>query len=205
MDFNTLVSADTVTKTAAALNEHGFKSIVASTGAEALEKIKEIIPAGASVMNGSSATLQQIGFVDLLKSGAHGWNNLHDGILAEKDPGKQGELRKQAVHADYFLASAHAITQGGEIIVANASGSSLPSLAYTSKNIILVVSTKKIVSNLETGLARIREHIFPLEDQRMKDTGASGTMMAKILILEREPSFMGRTVHVIFVNEDLGF
>ena len=36
-------------------------------------------------MNGSSVTLEQIGFVDYLKAGAHGWNNVHAGIVAEPD------------------------------------------------------------------------------------------------------------------------
>lgn len=204
-DFNTLPSPVRLEKTVENLKAHGFEPIMAHTGAEAFEKIKELIPAGASVMNGSSATLQQIGFIDYLKGGAHGWNNLHDAILAEKDPVKQALLRKQSVVSDYFLSSVQAITEDGQIVVTNATGSSFPSLSYTSQNIILVVSTKKIMTTLEDAMARIREHVFPLEDKRMKDLGADGSVLAKWLIMEREAAFMGRKVYVILVGEDLGF
>jgi hypothetical protein len=64
-------------------------------------------------MNGASTTLQQIGYVDYLKEGKHGWNNLHDGILAEKDTAKQAELRKHSVVSDYYVGSVHALTDTG--------------------------------------------------------------------------------------------
>lgn len=205
MDFNTLASADTVSKTMAALKEHGFDSITVGTSAEALAKVKELIPAGASVMNGSSKTLEQVGFVAYLKSGTHGWNNLHEAILAEKDPAKQSVFRRQSVVSDYFIYGGHAITETGELVFCNASGSSLPPLSFTAQNLILVVSTKKIVPTLDAAFARIREHMLPLEDQHMKDLGAKGSMTAKWLILEREPGYAKRTVCVIFVNENLGY
>ena len=98
-------SKDVVDRAAAALKERRIEPIVVATKAEALEKIKGLIPAGASVMNGSSATLDAVGYVEYLKSGAHQWNNLHAGIVAEKDPAKQAVLRKQALSSDfYFLA-----------------------------------------------------------------------------------------------------
>jgi len=51
-------------------------------------------------MNGSSTTLTEIGFVDYLKEGIHGWDNVHEDILNEKDPAKQAQLRKESVLAD---------------------------------------------------------------------------------------------------------
>src|SRR5438067_323782 len=105
MDYTTLASKESVEKTAAALTERGFKPMIIENGKNALETIKKLIPQGASVMNGASTTLEQIGFVDYLKAGEHGWNNLHAGILAEKDPQKQAELRKLSVISDYYLGS----------------------------------------------------------------------------------------------------
>jgi hypothetical protein len=205
MDFSKPVSADVVAKTSAALEERGFKALTVNTKEEALVKIKELIPAGASIYNGASATLHEIGLIDILKSKEHKWNNLHDGVLAETDPVRQARLRKEAGIADYYLGSVHALTEGGEVIIASASGSQLPSIAFTAQNIIFVVGAQKITPTLDEAMTRLREYVYPLEDARMKTTGAPGSMMAKILILEREPAFMGRTVQFIFVNEKLGF
>ncbi len=207
MDYDTIASTDSVTATATALTERGFLPEIVATRAEALARIKELIPAGASVMNGSSRTLEEIGYIEYLKAGQHGWNNLHEGILAETDPAKQAALRKQSVLSDFYLGSAHAITQTGEIVIASNSGSQMPHLVFTSQNIILVVSAMKITPTLDAALARLREHVYPLEDARMKQVYGpeSGSFISKLLILNKEPAYQNRKFHVIFVNEKVGF
>ncbi|MBI2038200.1 MAG: LUD domain-containing protein [Candidatus Magasanikbacteria bacterium] len=107
MQYNKLADKEVVQKTIEAMKTRNIEAFMVETGADALAKIKELIPAGASVMNGSSTTLEQVGFVDYLKSGTHGWNNLHEAILAETDPAKQGVLRKQAVLSDLILCHFH--------------------------------------------------------------------------------------------------
>ncbi len=205
MNYETLVPREVILKTIEALKDRGLLAELVNSKKEALEKIKSLIPVGASVNNGSSITLKEIGFVDYLKSSEHGWNNLHEAVLAEKDPAKQAELRKLSNFADYYLGSVHALAETGEMVIASATGSQLPSLANTAKNIILVVGAQKIVPTLEEALKRLREYVVPLEDKRMKSTGAPGTVLAKILIMERETAYMGRKISVIIVNEKLGF
>lgn len=204
MDYTTLASQETILKTIQALKGRGIEALTVTTKEEALEKVKSLIPKGASVNNGASITLEQIGLVEYLKGNTHGWHNLHAAVLDEKNPEKQAEARKLSSFADYYLGSVHAIAESGEIVLASASGSQMPSLTNTAKNIILVVSTQKIMPTLELAIKRLREHVVPLEDQHMKDMGAPGTVLAKILIIEQEPAFMGRTVRVIFVSEKLG-
>ncbi len=205
MNYSTLASSEAITNVIAALKGRNVEAIVVENKAEALEKIKELIPKGASINNGSSTTLNEIGYIDYLKSGIHGWNNLHAAVVAEKDPAKQAQLRNAALFADYYLGSVHAIAQTGEMVIASASGSQLPPIVFTSKNIIFVVSTQKIQETYEEAVMRLKEYVVPLEDQRMKSTGAAGTTLAKMVTFEREPTFMGRNVRVILVKEKLGF
>lgn len=205
MKYDTLASKESVEKTMRALTERGHLPEFLESRVQALARIKELIPADASVMNGSSRTLEEIGFVQYLKDGEHGWNNLHKAILSEKDPATQAMLRKQSVLSDYYLGSAHAIAETGEIVVASNSGSQLPHMAFTSPNLILVVGTHKIAPDVETAIARLRDYVFPLEDARMKSVGMGGSFISKLLIIEKEQPFMGRKSHIIFVNERLGF
>jgi len=205
MNYETLANMETVNKAIDALAQRGIEGIVVNNRPEALEKVKSLIPKGASVMNGSSRTLEEIGFIDYLKSEDHGWKNLHEEILAEKDPAKQAILRKQTVLSDYYLGSAHAVAETGQLVIASNSGSQLPHIVFTSPNLIFVVGVQKLVPNLDAALARVREYVLPLEDTRMKDVGMGGSAISKLLIFEREPVFMGRKVYVIFVNEKLGF
>ncbi len=205
MDYGTLANAESVKKTIDALAARGVEGMLVNSRAEALEKIKSFISQGASVMNGASRTLEEVGFIEYLKSGAHGWNNLHEGIVAEQDPAKKMALRKQAVLSDYYLGSVHAVAETGEMIIASNSGSQLPHIVFTSPNLIFVVGVQKIEPSLDVALARVREYVLPLEDQRMKSVGMGGSAISKLVIFEREQPFMRRKVRVIFVNEKLGF
>ena len=205
MNYDTLATKEAIARTIAALAGRGVMAIAVENRAEALERAKALIPSGMSVMNGSSRTLEEIGFVEHLKSGTHGWKNLHEEILMEKDPAKQTILRKHAVLSDYYLGSVHAVAETGEMMIASNSGSQLPHIVSTSPNLVFIVGAQKIVPDFHVALARVRDYVLPLEDQRMKDAGFSGSAISKLVIFEREPAFMGRKVQVIFVNERLGF
>lgn len=203
--FNTLASQESITRTLDALEKNGFQAELVENGAEALEKIKGLIPEGASIHNGGSTTLHEIGYIDYLKADGHGWNNLHATILQETDPDKQNQLRQDSVFSDYYLGSVHALSETGEMLISSNTGSQLPHLVFTSPNIILIVSTKKITPDLATAITRLEEHVVPLEDKRALAEYNLHTMNAKTLILHKENTMLGRMVKVILVKEDLGF
>jgi len=205
MDYNKLPAPERLQKTAEAVKERGINVIVVNTKAEALAKIKEIIPDGAQVMTGGSSTLTEIGLDDVLISGNHPWKNLKSAILAEKDPIRQSTLRKQSVLSDYFLGSVQAITESGQMVIFSGTGSQLPAYAFSSSNVVLVAGAQKITPNLDMALQRANDYSVPMEDKRMKSIGRGGTMIGKILIYEREAAFLGRKVTLILVNEVLGY
>lgn len=204
MRYDQLPPKKIVEKTIKAVKSRGFNAEFVNTKEAALERLKALIPVGEELMTAGSTTLEEIGFINLLKSGKHEWKNLKDKILAEKDEAKQSELRKKSITSDYFLGSVHAIVETGEILVASASGSQLPSYAFSSNNVIWVVGTQKIVSTLENAFKRVREYCLPLEDKRMKSIGYPGSTLGKILLFERE-ILPNRKITLIFVNEKLGF
>jgi L-lactate utilization protein LutC len=205
MDYETLASDEAIQRTIAALQTRNMNGVVVASADEALQKVKSHIPEGASIMNGTSRTLEQIGLIELLKSHNHGWNNLHERIVLEKDPAKQSELRKQALLSDYYLGSVHAIAETGEVVIASNSGSQLPHIVYSSPHLVFVVSTKKIVPTLHDALERLEKHVVPQEDARMMSVGYGHTYQSKTLILRRDPEFLGRKITFIFVKENLGF
>lgn len=205
MNYDVLASHESVNKTIAALTAKGYEAIAVENEVQALEKIKSWIPQNSSVINGSSVTLEQIGFVEYLKSGKHSWNNLHAAVVAEKDPVKQGALRKQALLSDFYLGSVHALIENGEFLIASNTGSQLPHIAFSSPNLIFVVGTQKIVPNLTEATKRLEEYVVPLEDKHMKQLYSVGTALNKLLIFKGESSFTGRKIRMILVNKQLGF
>ncbi|MBP9836628.1 MAG: LUD domain-containing protein [Candidatus Pacebacteria bacterium] len=203
--FNTLVSQESINQTVQALLANGFQPEVVENKSDALERIKELIPKGASIHNGGSTTLQEIGYIDYLKSNTHGWNNLHANILDESDPEKQSILRRESAFSDYYLGSVHALSETGEMVIASNTGSQLPHLVFTSPNIIFVVGTQKITPTLEKAIRRLEEYVVPLEDDRAMNAYKMHTMNTKTLIMHKENPMMGRNVKVILVKESLGF
>jgi len=207
MNYNTLPNPDHLQKTIEAIRTRGVTVTLVETKESALTQLQALIPAGATVMTGASITLQQIGFVALLKGGKHPWRNFKDEVLAEKDPARQAALRKQGTLADYFLGSVHAIAETGEIIIASATGSQLPAYAFSSSNVIWVAGAQKITPTVETAFWRVRDYVLPLEDQHMKQLYGNevGSFIGKLLIFEREAPYLHRNVNLLLVTEVLGF
>jgi L-lactate utilization protein LutC len=203
MNWTQLASTEKLEKTQENLRNHNIESMVVNSGAEALAEIKKRIPAGAEVMTGSSTTLNQIGFSEYFESGDHGWRNMHHEITREDEDAKRSELRRSSVTADYYLASPNAISETGAIIAADATGSRVGAFPYAAKHLILVVGTHKIVPDIETGIQRVREHVFPLEDKRLLDAYGMNSSINKWAVIERETD--PNRILVIFVNEVLGF
>ncbi len=204
MKYDSMASKNAIKKVMDTVKQRGITPELVETGKDALKRLQELIPGGAEVMTGSSTTLNQIGFTDLLKSGKHPWKNWKDIILSEKDMAKQMEMRRKSVLSEYFLGSVHAIAETGEMVIASASGSQLPAYIFTGNNVIWVAGTQKIVPTLPDAIKRLEEYVFPLEDARMKKEGAAGSTIGKIVIFKKEIN-PARKLILILVNEKLGF
>ena len=193
-----------IRRTTESLKARGVDVHLVLNKQDALKLVLNLIPDGASIATGASVTLDEIGLVQLLKSGEHHWTNLKQNIATEKDPAKRRELQVKATMADYFLGSAHAVAETGEIVFASASGSQIPAYAFNAKNVIWVVGSQKIVPDLEHAIQRVREYSLALEHLQMRKLGYPGSMIGKMLIFEKEASSSPRKLTMIFVNERLG-
>lgn len=202
-DWARIPTEDELNDTIKNMKSRGMNVILVENKEEALEKIKKIIQKGASVANGSSTTLNEIGFVEYLMSGKHGWKNLHEDVLKEKDPAKQADLRRKMDTADYFLGSVNAISKNGELVACDASGSRVGAYPFAAKNLLIVAGIQKVTDNLEEAMKRVREYVFPLENERAKKAYGMGSTLGKWAIIEHE-KIPSRT-SIILVKEKLGF
>jgi hypothetical protein len=185
------------------IENRGIKVIVAKNGEDALTILKGLLPPGAEVMNGSSTTLIEIGYEEFIAGDTTGWDLLHKRIIAENDSAKRAEIRRKSVTAEYFISGVNAISETGEIVGCDATGSRVSAWPFAAGHLILVSGANKIVPTLDDALNRVRNIAFPLENARARKAYGIPSVIGKCVILSNE-RIPGRTT-LILVNEALGY
>ncbi len=202
--WDTVADDAVLAETAAALNAHNISAHIVEDGDAAKKKLFALIPKGASVMNMTSTTLDSIGVVkELLENKKY---NAIRNQFAKMDPKKDDRRMKEMGAApDVAIASVHAVTQGGEIVIVSNTGSQLGPYPYAGGRIIFVVGGQKVVKNLDEAMTRINEYVLPLESVRINKAYniTTGSEIKKILIIKKEG--VKDRIHVILVKEKLGF
>lgn len=201
-EFGQLASEARIRAAADALGANGMASLVASSGEEARTAVRSILPIGAEVFNNTSRTLEAIGVADDIERSGQ-YQPLRP-RLYQMDREMQGrELRQLGAAPDVVVGSVHAVTEDGSVLIASASGSQLGPLASGAGHVILVIGGQKIVPDLASGLRRIYEYCFPLEDRRAREAYGVPSGVNNILVINRVVT-PGR-VTAILVRESLGF
>ena len=197
-----LPNEETLEETIANVERRNITVTVCETADEALEYLRDRIPTNASVANGRSTTLSELGFIDQLE-GEDGFAYLNDRIRGIDDEERRDEARREAVTADMFFDSPNAIAATGEIVGVNGKGTSLGAWPYPAKRLVLVSGTNKVVTTLEDALARIRNIAYPLEDARVQAVEGHGSVIGKVIIYENEKQ--NNRTELVLVNENIGF
>ncbi|MBO0816211.1 MAG: LUD domain-containing protein [Actinobacteria bacterium] len=203
--FTVPAPAQRLERAAAALTAHGFTVEILDDVAAARTRIRDLIPAGASVFAGASETLRLSGIDDDINA-----SGLYDAVK------RRGQTMDRALQLDeiwrlmstpdVIVGSVHAVTETGSLVIASASGSQLPGYAGGSRRAIWVVGAQKVVPDLATALRRVEDHCLPLENARVREAyGKPGATSAinRLLILNAEPE-PGRGI-VLLLREAIGF
>ena len=194
---------ETIDTTVANLEANGFDVVVVDSAEEALETVQSHIPAGVSVMNGHSTTLEEIGFVEYLTEGDHDWEALPNEIWSIDDDAERQAARRDAQTAEYFLGGINAIAQSGELVAADRSGSRIGAYPFAASNVVIVSGVNKIVPTLDDALDRLESVAYPLENERAQEAYGVDSAIAKQLIFRQELD-EGRTT-VVLIRDQLGY
>jgi YkgG family uncharacterized protein len=105
--------------------------------------------------------------------------------------------------AELRPSGSRAVTTGGSLLIASASGSQLGPLVSGAGHAILVIGGQKIVPDVSAGLRRINEYCFPLEDARARQAYGVPSGVNNVLIINH--AVARARITAILVNERLGF
>lgn len=200
--YGKLANEETIQKTVNALRSNNFKVEVVENGEEAKKKVLEFVPAEAEVFTMTSQTLEAIG-VDKEINESGKYNAVRAKLFAMDRNTQAREMAKLGAVPDWIVASVHAVTEDGHLLIASNTGSQLSAEAYAGGKVVFVVGCQKIVKDTKEGIKRIYEYSLPLEDERARKVYGMPSAVNKILIINKE--VMPERITVILVKEKLGF
>ena len=202
--FGGRATEQTIERTAEALRAKGYDVHVVETGDEARDVIVGLLPEGAEVGQGASNTLEVIGVTAAIEdSGRFDAVRKRTRAMDRSTPEGLRAMRKAGVGPDWYVNSAHAVTEDGTIVVASNTGSQLAPLAFGAGKVIFAIGSQKLVPDLEIAMRRLEEHTLPLEHVRMQGIYGVNSEIKKVLIIHKE--FGPGRFTVVLIKEPVGF
>ena len=175
---------------------------------EALKIALSLIPEGSTVTMGGAMSAHEIGLPRALEEGDYNF------IDRDKMEDKRAAMLA-AYDADYFLASANAMTEDGIIVNIDGNANRVSAIAQGPRYVLFIVGMNKICDDVDGALKRARNVAAPINAQRFglntpctktgscMDCKTPDTICCQFLIT-RYSKHPGR-IHVILVNDCLGF
>jgi len=213
--YSTLADQATIKATAASLEALGHAATICQTSAEALTVLQTLAKENGGVYGqGGSTTLAEVGWIKWLKDNPKVFlqNTKQQAVDAtvNRDWAGAARFNKEGLSADIFFTSVCAITRKGEILACDLTGTRTGALPHAAKNVVIVVGANKLVPTLLDAERRMTEYCLPMESARCRivfaSAGVKGSAINNtVLINTASPFAPPKRIHVVIVNERLGF
>lgn len=192
-------------------NKRGIEGYYCEDREDALLTAKRFLTPGCSISWGGSETLKEIGLFEEL--------HVSDYILYDRaeanTPEEKALLYGKVVNADYYFMSSNAITLDGQLINIDGAGNRVACLITGPKNVIIIAGMNKIVTDVTSGMDRVRNMAAPPNAVRLNlntpcaELGKCTNCLTDDcicceIVVTRKSRIPGR-IKVILVGEELGF
>ena len=190
------------------LESRNMTGYYAASKEEACQLALSLIEEGSSVTMGGAMSAHEIGLVEALKAGNYNF--------IDRDAYEDKRAAMLAAYdADFFLASANAITEDGVMVNIDGNSNRVSAIAQGPKKVLFIVGMNKVCDDVDGAMKRARNVAAPINAQRFglstpcAKTGSCmnckspDTICCQFLIT-RFSRHEGR-IHVILVNDNLGF
>lgn len=194
------------------LKSRNFDAYYCATRDEALEKAISLIPTGSIVGWGGAASAQDIGLLDVMRTGDYREIDRDKAL----NPEERNVAMRQCLLSDVFITGANAISMDGQMVNIDGNGNRVAAIVYGPKSVIVVAGMNKVVDTVEDAVVRARTVAAPINKQRFPaptpcmatgscaDCNSDGCICNQILITRRNSGAPGR-IKFILVGEELGF
>ena len=193
------------------LEKRGMEGYFFEDSASCTNAILASIPDNSTISWGGSESIKESGLMDRIRKG--NYKLIDRAAAATPEEGRQ--LYAQAVLSDYYLMSSNAVTLQGELVNIDGAGNRVACLIHGPKNIIMVVGMNKIVTDIASGIERVRNFAAPPNAKRLNrqtpcnavghcNDCLSPDCMCNQIVITRRSGIKGR-IKVYFVAEELGY
>ncbi len=193
-------------------NKRGIEGYYCEDSAQAFLMAKRFLTPGCSVSWGGSQTLEEIGLLDDLRASS---DYIVYDRAAAKTPEEKSLLYGKIVTSDFFFMSSNAITLDGQLVNIDSGGNRVACLITGPKNVIIIAGMNKIVTDVNTGMERVRNMAAPPNVVRLgcdtpcAELGKCANCLVDDCIccqtvITRKSKIPGR-IKVILVGEVLGY
>lgn len=147
------------------LEKNGIATEYCKTKAELIPLLQNLIPKGSSIANGGSTTLAECGIFEWLQ------NQSDYQFIDRNNPALTAEelenIFSLSQSCDFYLCSSNAVTEDGLLYNVDGKSNRVSAIAFGPKKVIMVVSTNKIVKNLDEAVKRVKTIAAPRNTQRL--------------------------------------
>ncbi len=211
-DFRIWHSENRLMRVVEALKNRDFDAEYFPDLAGASEALLNMIPEKATVGIGGSVTVRELGIIGQLEKRG---NEVTHHWKPEVTKETNREIRKKEGTADFYLTSANAITEQGDIINIDGIGNRVAHMIYGPDNVIIIAGYNKIVPDIDSGVKRSREIAGVINAKRVgaktpcAETGrcvncnAPGRICRVTTIMQYRP--WQTDIKLMLVNEILGY
>lgn len=198
-----------------ALELNNFEVFIAEKSSDVEKLVEDNILKSGSIKSmswGGSMTFVKTGLYEYLKNQKkYQILDTYDKSLSNEE---KTERRRQALLTDLFVTGTNAITEDGLLVNLDMIGNRIGGLTFGPKNVLVLVGRNKIVADIESAMARIKDYVAPANAMRLDmktpcvETGECADCKSPARICNTwtitEKSFPKKRVKVILINEDLG-
>ena len=209
-----------IEKTMKNIEKNNMNAYYVDTKEEVIPLVEKLVEEGSSVAVGGSVTLNEVGMLEHLRSGRY---NFIDRYAPGLSTDEIYDVFVKSMGVDAFFCSSNAVTEEGELYNVDGNANRIAAIAFGPKKVILIVSTNKIVKNIDEAVKRVKTvaapknavrlncktfcaikgHCVDMEGGIGKGCDSPQRLCRHYLVSEKQ-KYEGR-INVIFVNEELGY
>jgi len=213
MDKNvSWVNQKKIENTIKSLENNNMKGYFAKDKNELIEIIDSLTNKGDTVSCGGSMTLFETNIMDYLRSGRFNFLDRYKDNLSKEDI---KNLYRKTFSADVFFTSTNAITENGELYNVDGNGNRIAAMLYGPDKVIVITGVNKIVKNINEAIERNKSMCAPANAKRLNmntpcsikgycmDCNSKDRICCEYSVIKRQR--IDDRIHVIFLNENLGY